>query len=93
MPRSMRRELHQIPPAPRTPRWPPVLWARWPLAFLAFVGAVYGGVITLMFFYARGGGLTADDATLDRAGKTAVATVTKVEPLGDEDGRKMARVE
>jgi hypothetical protein len=75
----MRRELHQIPPAPRTPRWPPVLWARWPLAFLAFLGAVYGGVITLMFFYAWGGH-PSDDRMLDRVGVRAAGKVTEVEP-------------
>src|SRR5687767_10432850 len=88
----MRRELQQIPPAPRIPRWPPVLWARWPLAFLAFVGAVYGGVITLMFFYAWGG-QPADDALLDRLGSRADGTIIEVEPRdAPATAPQMARV-
>lgn len=77
----MRRELQQIPPAPRTPRWPPVLWARWPLAFLAFVGAVYGGVITLMFYHAAGG-KPGDDTRLDRDGRRTVGKVTATNDQG-----------
>lgn len=80
--RSMRRELQHIPPAPRTPRWPPVLWARWPLAFVAFLGAVYGGVITLMLFYAWTGA-PRDDQRLDRSGVPAHGTVVSVRPVGD----------
>lgn len=89
----MRRELRHIPPAPRTPRWPPVLWARWPLAFVAFLGAVYGGVITLMFYYAWGG-KPGDDDRLDESGRRTVGTITAVEPLQVRvDGQTMARVQ
>ena len=88
----MRRELHQIPPALRVPRWPPVLWARWPLAFLAFLGAVYGGVITLMFFYAWSG-QPSDDRLLDDVGRPALGRVTEVEIGGVRvQGKALARV-
>ena len=88
----MRRELQQIPPAPRTPLWPPVLWARWPLAFVAFLGAVYGGVITLMFFYAWGG-QPSDDRVLDRIAEHAPGKVIEVEPRDVRvQGRQIARV-
>ena len=51
----MTREVHDIPPAPRHVRWRAALWHRWPLAFLGFVLAVYGGLITLMLFLASTG--------------------------------------
>jgi hypothetical protein len=88
----MRRELHHIPPAPRTPRWPPVLWARWPLAFVAFLGAVYGGVITLMFYYAWGG-KPGDDDRLDEHGRRTLGTVVAVEPVpGRAERSDLAKV-
>jgi hypothetical protein len=88
----MRREVQHIPPAPRTPRWPPVLWARWPLAFLAFLGAVYGGVITLMFVYAWGG-KPSDDGWLDRVGRSVEGQVTEVDVGAVRvEGRPVARV-
>lgn len=90
---GMRRELRHIPPAPRTPRWPPVLWARWPLAFIAFLGAIYGGVITLMFYHAWGG-QPADDDKLDAAGRRTVGFITAVEPVEVRiEGRALARVQ
>ncbi|MEZ5964701.1 MAG: hypothetical protein R3F56_12705 [Planctomycetota bacterium] len=88
----MRRELRHIPPAPRVPRWPPVLWARWPLAFLAFLGAIYGGVITLMFQYAWGG-KPGDDDRLDENGLRVVGAVTGIDEIASRSAsRPLARV-
>ncbi len=89
----MRHELHLIPPAPRRPRWPPVLWARWPLALLAFLASVYGGVVTLMFFYAWGGKAN-DDVRLDRGAVRAIGEVTGVTPVRVTlDGRPSVRID
>lgn len=71
----MRLELQQIPPAPRQPRWPPVLWSRWPLALAAFLMAVYGGTVTLLF-YCVWGGIAQDDLRLDRAAHHAAGEIT-----------------
>lgn len=88
----MRRELHLIPPAPRRPRWPPVLWARWPLALVAFLTAVYGGAITLMFFYAWGGKAN-DDVRLDAASVQVIGEVVSITPRRMTlDGEPAARV-
>lgn len=82
----MRLELQQIPPAPRQPRWPPVLWSRWPLALLAFLLTVYGGTVTLMFFYVWGGA-PSDDARLDAGGQRVPAEVVQVIPIASTPPR------
>ncbi|MHC5062496.1 MAG: DUF3592 domain-containing protein [Planctomycetota bacterium] len=51
----MSLEVHQIPPAPRKLRWPPVLWHQWPIALLGVTLALYGGLWTLMLYFASGG--------------------------------------
>ena len=51
----MLQEIRKIPPAPREVRWRAVLWHRWPIALVGFVFAVYGGVFTLMLYFAAGG--------------------------------------
>lgn len=74
----MTREVHDIPPAPRRVRWRAVLWHRWPVAFLGFVLAVYGGFITLMLCLAAGG-KPADDGRLDRECVVTRGIVNRVE--------------
>ena len=76
----MTREVHEIPPAPRHVRWRAVLWHWWPLTFVGFLLAVYGGLLTLMLFLAEGG-WPSDDRRLDRECVQTTGTVTKVTPL------------
>ncbi|MHC4512762.1 MAG: DUF3592 domain-containing protein [Planctomycetota bacterium] len=73
----MTREVHDIPPVPRQVRWRAVLWHWWPLAFVGFVLAVYGGLFTLMLYLAMGG-KPADDHRLDRECVQTSGRVTKV---------------
>ena len=73
----MFQEIRKIPPAPREVRWRAVLWHRWPVALLGFVFAVYGGVFTLMLYFAAGG-KPSDGARLDREATIANAQVTDV---------------
>ena len=75
----MFRKIREIPPAPREVRWPAVLWYRWPIAVAGFVLAVYGGVFTLMLYFAAVGG---DDAGFDGNSPTAIAEITDVAPVG-----------
>lgn len=75
----MSREVQQIPPAPRhDARWGAALWYRWPLALGGFVFAVYGGLVTLMLFFASEG-KARDDARLDSRGARTDAVVTEVQ--------------
>ena len=76
----MTREVHDIPPAPRHVRWRAVLWHWWPVAFLGFMLAVYGGLITLMLFMAAGG-KPSDDRRLDQQCVQTSGLVTNVEIL------------
>ncbi len=80
----MLQEIRKIPPAPREVRWRAVLWHRWPIALLGFVFAVYGGVFTLMLYFAAGG-KPSDEARLDRGASTAVAEVTDVRVVDADD--------
>ncbi len=82
----MTREVHDIPPAPRRVRWRAVLWHWWPVAFVGFVLAVYGGLITLMLFLAAGGKPT-DDRRLDRECVQSLGRVTRVEILHGRPAR------
>jgi hypothetical protein len=75
----MTREVHEIPPAPRRVRWSAALWHRWPLAFLGFVLAVYGGLIGVMLNYSDTGGLSRTDRLLDAGARTAPAVVLRIE--------------
>ena len=76
----MTREVHDIPPAPRIVRWRAVLWHWWPMAFVGFVLAVYGGLLTLMLYVAAGG-KPSDDRRLDRECEEASGRVVHVEVL------------
>ncbi len=73
----MSRELRQIPPAPRVLRWGAVLWHQWPIALLGVTLALYGGLWTLMFYFASGG-KPQDDIRLTR---DAVQTQGQVDEL------------
>lgn len=73
----MLQEIRKIPPAPREVRWRAVLWHRWPIALFGFVFAVYGGVFTLMLYFAAGG-KPSDEARLDREASTARGQVTEI---------------
>lgn len=64
----MTREVHHIPPAPRQVRVRAFLWHWWPLAFVGFLLAVYGGAWTLMMFLAFQG-KPIEDSKLDREGQ------------------------
>lgn len=80
----MTREVHQIPPAPRhTVRWTIALWYRWPLAVGAFVFGLYGGLWSLMLFYASAG-KPIDDAKLDTQGVQIEGRVLSVKPVQAE---------
>lgn len=46
-------EVRRIPPAPRHVHWRKVLGYRWPLAAAMFALAIYGGVLTWLFFLAN----------------------------------------
>ena len=76
----MTREVHDIPPAPRRVRWRAVLWHWWPMAFLGFVLAVYGGLLTLMLYLAAGG-KPSDDRRLDQECEETSGRVVRVEAL------------
>lgn len=75
----MSRELHDIPPAPRQAHWSAALWYRWPFALAAFVLLVYGGLWTLMLFFASSG-KPLDDERLNQFAQRTVGTVTDVKP-------------
>lgn len=74
----MTREIHDIPPTPRTVRWRAVLWHWWPVAFAGFMLGVYGGLMTLMLFLAKGGKLS-DDVRLDAASVRVIGMVTRIQ--------------
>lgn len=80
----MLQEIRKIPPAPREVRWRAVLWHRWPIALVGFVFAVYGGVFTLMLYFAAGG-KPSDGARLDREASRANAQVTEVREVDAND--------
>lgn len=46
-------EVRRIPPAPRHVHWRKVLGYRWPLAAATFALAIYGGILTWLFFLAN----------------------------------------
>jgi len=74
----MTREVQFIPPARRPVRWTLALSSRWPVGLTGLVMTLYGGLIALMLFYARGG-KPEDDRALDEGPVlTAEARVTKV---------------
>ena len=73
----MTREVREIPPVPRPVRWSAVLWFRWPLALCAFLLGVYGGLWTLMLYFASSG-KPLDDVKLDRGSTVTVGSVTAV---------------
>jgi len=74
----MVREVQDIPPAPRTARWPAVLWYRWPIALIGFVMAIYGGAWTLMLFFAAGGKLDGEDTVRVRGVVCAATPIDRV---------------
>jgi hypothetical protein len=86
----MKRDVQNIPPAPRRVRWSTVLAFRWPLALLAGLLAFCpGGVLTWMLFLARDEN---DDYLLDRGPTERVdAKVLEVLPEGANDGPKCER--
>jgi hypothetical protein len=81
----MTREVHEIPPAPRTARWRVVLWFRWPFALVGFLLGVYGGLWTLMLFF-HASGKPRDDAILDRAPARTTGIVSAIDPAPARDG-------
>jgi hypothetical protein len=86
----MKRDVQNIPPAPRRVRWSTVLAFRWPLALIAGLLAFCpGGVLTWMLFLARDEN---DDYLLDRGPTERVdAKVLEVLPEGELDGPKCER--
>ena len=83
----MTREIHDIPPTPRTVRWRAVLWHWWPVAFAGFMLGVYGGLMTLMLFLAKGG-KQADDLRLDAGSVRVTGMVTRIQG-GPATGRPL----
>jgi hypothetical protein len=86
----MKRDVQNIPPAPRRVRWSTVLAFRWPLALVAGLFAFCpGGFLTWMLFLARDEN---DDYLLDRGPTARVdAKVLEVLPEGALDGPKCER--
>ncbi|MCA8958804.1 MAG: hypothetical protein KDC87_22190, partial [Planctomycetes bacterium] len=74
----MTREIHDIPPSPRRVRHASVMWHWWPVALGALMFGVYGGLLTLMLFLARGG-KQADDLKIDADSRVVTGKVTRVE--------------
>ena len=73
----MSHAVQQIPPALRELRWDAVLWHFWPLAFLGLGLAVYGGLWTLMLYFASGG-KPSDDVRLDQEAVIAWGRIESV---------------
>lgn len=78
---AMSREVQQIPPAPRELHWDAVLWHLWPLALLGLGLAVYGGLWTLMLYFASGG-KPSDDIRLDQSAAITEGRVASVMRTG-----------
>lgn len=76
----MSREIQELPPAPRHPRWRAVACRRLPLAIVGFLLTVYGGAWILMLFFAQAG-KPRDDRLLDRSARRTPAWVVRVEPV------------
>lgn len=90
----MTREVQQIPLAPRhSVRWSAALWHRWPLALMSFLLTVYGGLWTLMLFFASAG-KPIDDARLDSSASIVRGIVVEVDDTNAQmpDGTQSVRI-
>ena len=87
----MTREIHDIPPSPRSVRWRAVLWHWWPVAFCGFIFGVYGGLWTLMLVLAKGG-KQADDLLIEAHSVVVTGTVTRIEGGPDNEGARPLRL-
>ena len=90
---AMTRAIHELPPIPRIVQWRAVLGSAWPLLFLGFLLAIYGGAIGVMFFFHRQGKMQ-DDLDLDARGKQVVGKVLAILPLTRERAdRSLQRID
>lgn len=72
----MSADLRRIPPAPRHVHWRKVLGYRWPLAAATFALAIYGGILTWLFFLANSE-RSVNAERFDRGPRKAVEAVVR----------------
>ncbi len=79
----MTAALHDIPPAPRHPARLASLVVGWPLLLAGLFLTVYGGLVTLMFFFAAHADGPRIEIELDERAATVPGQVMRVESLAD----------
>lgn len=72
----MPAEVQRIPPAPRRVSWKKVLGYRWPLLALTFALAIYGGVLTWLFYLANSGAFV-DAERFEQGARNKVEAVVR----------------